>query len=93
MKYYSELTYQLYDTAEALEAEELKVKQAEEAKRKAREEAERKEKEIKENRAAAKKEVEEAYNNYMTKLKDYCEKYGAFRMTLTGNDSTNFFRF
>ena len=76
MKYYSDLTHKLYDTAEALEAEELKIKQAEEAKHKAKEEAERKAAEEKSNRATAAKEVEEAYRVYMNKLNDFCEKYG-----------------
>lgn len=92
MKYYSDLTHKLYDTAEALEAEELKIKQAEEAKRKAKEEAERKAAEEKSNRAAAAKEVEEACKVYMTKLHDFCEKYGAFHMTLKGDDIGSIFR-
>ena len=92
MKYYSDLTHKLYETAEALEAEELKIKQAEEAKRKAKEEAERKATEAKTNRATAAKEVEEAYKVYMTKLNDFCEKYGAFHMTFKGDDIGSFFR-
>lgn len=92
MKYYSDLTHKLYDTTEALEAEELKIKQVEEAKRKAKEEAERKAAEAKNNRAAAAKEVEEAYRVYMTKLNAFCEKYGAFHMTLKGDDIGSFFK-
>ena len=92
MKYYSDLTRKLYDTAEALEAEELKIKQAEEVKRKAKEEAERKAVEEKNNRAAAAKEIEELYKAYMTKLNDFCEKYGAFHMTLKGDDIGSIFR-
>ena len=92
MKYYSDLTHKLYETAEALEAEELKIHHAEEEKRKAKEEAERKAKEVKENRAAAAKEVEEAYKAYMKKLNDFCEKYGAFHMTLKGDDIGSFFK-
>ena len=84
MKYYSDMTNKLYDSVEALEAEELKIKQAEEAERKAAE--------AKTNRAAAAKEVEEAYKVYMTKLNDFCEKYGAFHMTLKGDDIGSFFR-
>lgn len=92
MKYYSELTHKLYDTAEALEAEELKIKQAEEAKRKAKEEAERKAAEEKNNRAAEAKEIEEIYKLFMTKLSAFCEKYGAFHMTLKGDDISSIFR-
>lgn len=92
MKYYSDLTHKLYETAEALEAEELKIKQAEEAKRKAKEEAERKAAEVKANRATAAKEVEEAYKNYMKKLNAFCEKYGAFHMTLSGDDISSLFK-
>lgn len=92
MKYYSDMTNRLYDSVEALEAEELKIKQIEEAKRKAKEEAERKAAEAKNNRAAAAKEVEEAYKVYMTKLNDFCEKYGAFHMTLKGDDIGSIFK-
>ena len=92
MKYYSDLTHKLYDTTKALEADEFEIKQAEEIKRKAKEEAERKAKEVKENRAAAAKEVEEAYKVYMKKLNDFCEKYGAFHMTLKGDDIGSFFK-
>ena len=92
MKYYSEMTNRLYDSVEALEAEELKIKQAEEAKRKAKEEAERKVAEEKSNRAAAAKEVKEACKVYMTKLNDFCEKYGSFHMTLKGDDINSIFR-
>ena len=79
MKYYSDMTNKLYDSVEALEAEELKIKQMEEAKRKAKEEAER-------------KAAEEAHKVYMMKLNDFCEKYGAFHMTLKGDDIGSFFR-
>ena len=92
MKYYSDMTNRLYDSVEALEVEELKIKQAEEAKRKAKEEAERKAAEAKSNRAAAAKEVEEACKVYMTKLHDFCEKYGSFHMTLKGDDISSIFR-
>ena len=86
MKYYSDMTNRLYDSVEALEAEELKIKQAEEAKRKAKEEAERKEAEAKSNRAAAAKEVKEAFIAYQSLLRDFCKKYGSFHMTLSGDD-------
>lgn len=92
MKYYSDMTNKLYDSIEALEAEELKIKQIEEVKRKAKEEAERKAAEAKNNRAAEAKEVEEAYKVFMTKLHDFCEKHGAFHMTLKGDDIGSIFR-
>ena len=92
MKYYSDMTHRVYDSVEALEAEELKIKQTEEAKRKAKEEADRKAAELKTNRAAAAKEVEEAYRNYMKKLNAFCEKYGTFHMSLDGSDIASIFR-
>ena len=92
MKYYSDMTNKLYDSVEALEAEELKIKQIEEAKRKAKEEAERKAAEAKNNRAAEAKEIEEIYKVFMTKLHDFCEKHGAFHMTLKDDDISSFFR-
>lgn len=92
MKYYSEITKNLYDSIEALEEAEMKVKQAEEAARKAKEEEEMKAKVIKAERAEAAKEVEEAFRNYNRLLNDFCRKYGPFHMTFTNEDFNDIFK-
>lgn len=79
MKFYSEVTKQLYDTADALtkaEAAAEKAKAAEEEKKKAR--------------AARAKEVEDAYKaildaqqKYVELKNKFIEDYGSFHISLT----------
>lgn len=78
MKYYSELTDNLYDTQEELEMAEQKEQKKKEQ-----------EKVKKAERAAAAKEVEKAFldadaakKSAMDKLTDFCVKYGSFRTSI-----------
>ena len=86
MKFYSEITKQLYDTAEAADAAEKKVKEAQE--RKAVEEQKKRE-----ARASRAKEVEEAIkiaNEAQAKaiklLKEFTKDYGYFHTSYSVKD-------
>lgn len=91
MKYYSEITRKLYDNADALALAEAEQKKIEEAKRKKEEEAKLARESKKKARAEKAKEVEDAYKEYQKKLNEFIKTYGAFHMTLNGDDFDNFF--
>lgn len=76
MKYYSEKTHKLYETAEAI-ADAEKVFDEKEEQRKAKEEEARREREaMRSEQESARKELDEAYKVYV-KLRDaYDAKYG-----------------
>lgn len=79
IRYESEVTGKLYDTEEALIEAEAKVSEAkkkEEAKRKERAEAAKKVNAALDNAIEAQKEAQKV-------LKEFCDKYGTFKTTLT----------
>ena len=83
MKYFSEITNDMYETSEECEQAE---KQYEEEQKKREEEILQKST----ARKAAAKEVEEAYEAlvaarkaYSEKLHDFCSRYGSFHMSLS----------
>lgn len=78
MKFYSDLTKNLYDTEADLQAAETEFYAKEEEKKK-----------VKEERALAAKEVEKAFKDAdkakedaMNKLKEFCKTYGSFRTSI-----------
>ena len=82
MKYYSDVTKQVYETVDALKEAEVKE-----------EEKLAKVKLEKEERAAAAKEVEElfkkaneAYKEARHKMDEFCKKYGSFHYTITDSN-------
>ena len=82
MKYYGELTGQLYDSVEACEKAESERKQK-------LDEAEAKKKALNETRASRAKEIEELYKNltnaqeaYTKALAAFVKDYGSFHMTI-----------
>lgn len=86
MKYYSDVTKALYDSAEACtKAEEL-------AKEKANKEKLQKEQEAYERKVAADKVTDarraynEAYKAYRATLNEFCKKYGAYHTTITNKE-------
>lgn len=89
MKYFSEVTNKVYDTEDELKKAELEVSE------------EQKKKEVaKKERAAAAKDVEDAYKavaeasrNAEKTLQKFCDKYGTFHKTFTGADADPFLDF
>ena len=86
MKYYSEITKNLYDSQDVLVEAENKIK----IERIKKEAAER---EAKEARANDAKKVDEAWKNltearkaYQEALTEFCKKHGAYHKTLTEKD-------
>jgi len=82
IKYYSTVTRNYYDTAEALESAEKAV-----------EEKKLQENEKKLARANAAKKVDEAYNaymeaerNYVNTLSDFCKEYGYYHKTISSDN-------
>lgn len=90
MKYYSEVTKNIYDSAEACTKAEFEAKEKENlAKIK-------KEREANERKAAAdkvetaRKAYVEANKAYKTALKEFCDKYGVYHTSLTPKNSDDF---
>lgn len=75
MRIVSDITGKSYDTVDACLA-------AEEEYNKALAERKAKEEEKAANRKAKAKEVQEAYENYHKKLKEFCKEYGTYHMTI-----------
>ena len=71
MKYYSEITKQVYDTEAACYAAERKEKSKTDQRKKAAEKVEE-----------ARKKLAEARNEYETVLADFCKKYGAYHTSI-----------
>ena len=93
MKYYSEVTKNLYETEKDLLLAETKVKEAQKLEAEKREAAE---KAKKAERAARAKEVEKAMKeltdaqaNAIKLLKQFTKDYGYFHMSLSPNTETN----
>lgn len=79
MRIISDITGKSYDTVdECLEAE--KKHNEELALRKAKEE------ELVKNRRAKAKEVQDAYEAYHEKLREFCKEYGTYHMTIRDDD-------
>ena len=85
MKYYSDKTKKMYESVEELETAETKFDEEHKA-----------ELALKEERAAAAKEVEEAYKKANDayaeargKLNDFISKYGSFHRTFTSETPTS----
>ena len=102
MKYYSDRTRQLYDTAEACEKAEFAAKEEEnrEKIRKERELAEakeRKEKAAAERKAMAaeledkRKAMVSAQHDYKEALEAFCKKWGSYHYTTEGKDIPTLF--
>lgn len=98
MRYYSEITKNIYDTEKACLEAEFKVKEEQNRQKILKEKAEREAKEKQEKLAAARKvranEVEEArkamvaaQHKYSEVLEAFCKDYGTFHQTLTGEDA------
>lgn len=88
MRYYSDVTKQIYESEKELNQAEFKVAQAKENARKA------KEKESAERKKAA-VEVQEAYakakaaNVHASKvLADFCDKYGSYHFSIDGSEDS-----
>lgn len=76
MKYYSEMTDKVYDSVEALEAEEKRVKEEKfERERKEQEKMIKAEAEAK-KKADALKRIDDAYIAYTKAVDDYRKEYG-----------------
>lgn len=71
MKYYSEITKQVYDTEAACYAAERKEKAKTDTRKKEAEKVE-----------AARKKLTEARNEYETVLAEFCKKYGAYHTSI-----------
>ena len=88
MRYYSDVTKQIYESEKELNQAEFKAAQAKENARKA------KEKESAERKKAA-AEVQEAYaqaraaNVHASKvLADFCDKYGSYHFSIDGSEDS-----
>ena len=88
MRYYSDITKQIYESEKELNQAEFKAAQAKENARKA------KEKESAERKKAA-AEVQEAYakaraaNVHASKvLADFCDKYGSYHFSIDGSEDS-----
>lgn len=91
MRYYSDLTQRMYNSAEECEKAEIELKKAEEKKAKEIEQktAARKEKAAKVD--AAYKALCEARKNYEKVLSDFCKDYGAYHKTIKKDDFIDLF--
>lgn len=102
IKIYSDKTNKYYDTVQAAEDAEFKLKEQENrdrilAERKAAELKEKKEKEAAERKAAAekveaaRKAMVEAQNAYRKELENFCKKFGTYHSSLSTADIPTLF--
>ena len=82
MKYYSDVTKQLYETPEALTKAEQSVKEAEEQKRVEQEKLTNARKAHAAQVDAARKKMVEAQQEYRNVLEDFCKKYGTYHTSV-----------
>ena len=90
MKFYSEITKQVYNTPEEVEKAEIMVKQAEEKERIRKEQEAKKQEELtrqRKSRAAAveeaRKKMAEAQAKYREELESFIKDYGSYHYTST----------
>lgn len=93
MKYYSDVTQMVYDSAEeCMKAEKTEKERVDKEKLKKEQEAHDR-KVAADKVTAARQAYNEAYKNYRAALNDFCEKYGAYHTTITskkdGNNTIN----
>lgn len=86
MKYYSEITKQVYDSEAACYAAERKEKTKTDARKKEAEKVEAARKKLANVRLECEKKIAEARNEYETVLAEFCKKYGAYHTSI---DFTN----
>ena len=86
MKYYSEITKQVYDSEAACYAAERKEKAKTDARKKEAEKVEAARKKFANVRLECEKKIAEARNESETVLADFCKKYGAYHTSI---DFTN----
>lgn len=76
MKYYSEMTDKVYDSVEALETDEARIRKQEEDRKRLNEEAEAKREAEAKKKADALKKIDDAYIAYTKAVDDYRKEYG-----------------
>ena len=86
MKYYSEITKQVYDSEAACYAAERKEKAKTDARKKEAEKVEAARKNFANVRLECEKKIADARNEYETVLAEFCKKYGAYHTSI---DFTN----
>ena len=86
MKYYSEITKQVYDSEAACYAAERKEKAKTDARKKEAEKVDAARKKFANVRLECEKKIAEARNEYETVLAEFCKKYGAYHTSI---DFTN----
>lgn len=86
MKYYSEITKQVYDSEAACYAAERKEKVKTDARKKEAEKVDAARKNLANVRLECENKIAEARNEYETALAEFCKKYGAYHTSI---DFTN----
>lgn len=91
MRYFSDVTKQLYES-------EKECLEAEKARKKEQKQKEEKELQLSRERKAAAERVEakhkamiDARNEYKQELSDFCEKYGYYHMSVKGDTISDWF--
>lgn len=90
MKYYSEVTKQIYDNQEACEKAELAVKEKENLMKIKKEKEASQRKAAADKVEAARKAFVEAQKAYKAALTEFCDTYGAFHTTVSSKDYEDF---
>ena len=86
MKYYSEVTKQLYDNEETCKKAEVAVQEKEKLEKLKKEQEAANRKVAAEKVEAARKAYVEAQKNYKNVLSDFCKQYGAYHTSLSSKD-------
>lgn len=90
MKYYSELTKQLYDNEESCKKAEVALQEKEKIEKAKKEAEAANRRRAAETVEAARKAYIDAQKTYRKALGDFCDKYGAFHTSLTSKDYNDF---
>ena len=86
MKYYSEITKQVYDSEAACYAAERKEKAKTDARKKEAEKVETARKKLADIRKEYDEKLAEARDEYETVLAEFCKKYGAYHTSIDLSD-------
>ena len=86
MKYYSEITKQVYDSEAACYAAERKEKAKTDARKKEAEKVEAARKKLADTRKEYDEKLAEARDEYETVLAEFCKKYGAYHTSIDLSD-------
>ena len=86
MKYYSEITKQVYDSEAACYAAERKEKAKTDARKKEAEKVDAARKRLAGVRKECTEKIADARNEYETVLAEFCKKYGAYHTSIDLSD-------